>query len=404
MYLFPRIETQFSKIKGDGLLFFIVSNSNEANRDNFNQSNILGYANVIVSENIAEIIELQSENNNYRIQEHLLRYIFNFFLLKILKIKIDLANPNWKSNIDFYINLGFANPEKNIDETMSLTLVDKINIEETSIQLNNLISSLVSKKCKLKIYFGKTLANTLASYLKKPYEVAGKIFIGRYENGIGILGFNTETLIKGDQQNFVVALPENAPISFHTHPDICYKEFGCFLGWPSGPDMRSIPYKYLQNDDILVHFVISSEGIWLIHPTVQFQQLMRSLKQASDETCGFSLLESILNTFTFFEQGRQYELVQPTERHVVKKQFLKIAKHFKISDLASNIPELQQYCSQYITKDALLFNVDIIKWKKFSTDEGVNLSFDYIPDPEGGLSCFIPINLSLILSQMTNDF
>lgn len=65
-------------------------------------------------------------------------------------------------------------------------------------------------------------------------------------------------------------------------------------------------------------------------------------------------------------------------------------KNYKLSNLFADVPQLNQDCKTDVSEDTQLFNVSLIKWKRFSesAEEGVQLTFDYVSDIPGGLSPF----------------
>ena len=94
--------------------------------------------------------------------------------------------------------------------------------------------------------------------------------------------------------------------------------------------------------------------------------------------------------FTNFENPRSAEAIDPIDRYNIGGQYLMTIKNYKLSNLFRDVPSLQENCQTEVKQDAQLYNVSLIKWKKFSetVDEGVYLSFDYVTDIPGGLSPF----------------
>ena len=151
---------------------------------------------------------------------------------------------------------------------------------------------------------------------------------------------------------------------------------------------------YLENRDILVHFVISSEGIWVIHLRPQFQRLLYELKnQYSTEECQKKLVEFIKRSFIFLEGQRRYEMISPADRAETRRKFIETSKNLKISDYRGT--EVEPACSPFIREDALLFDIDLIKWKTFESNK-VIMTFSYIADPVGGLPCLLPVDCAFL--------
>ena len=263
--------------------------------------------------------------------------------------------------------------------------------------------------CNLKVDFPKTLADTFMSYLTEPKEVGGKICISRYYRDsegadVAVLGFNTDELVSGKDGSFAVDIPPDkvSPFSFHTHPDVCYTSFGCFMGWPSGPDIGFVVHNYLQNRDILAHFVVSSEGIWVIHLRPQFQKLLYDLKNhvpgpethyLTTQNCQVKLVEFVNKSFVFLEGQRKYELIRPTERSQARKKFIETSQKLKISDYTGT--EVEAACAPFVKEDVLFFDIFLIKWNVFESNKVV-MSFSYTLDPAGGLPCILPVDCAAL--------
>lgn len=206
---------------------------------------------------------------------------------------------------------------------------------------------------------------------------------------MALIGLNSDNIQSGDEGS--VALPDKySPFVFHTHPDHITREFKAFISWPSGQDMMVVTLSFLQFRDQLVHFVASPEGLWSIHITPEFQRLLVTLRTKNSYPCSQSILNAIHKVFTQFESPRLAKEIEAIDRYNIGGQYLSATKNYKLSNLVADVPQLRQDCNSEVSDDAQLFNVSLIKWKRFSetADEGVYLTFDYISDIPGGLSPF----------------
>jgi hypothetical protein len=401
---YPQIESYvFTYVKPFKSILFFAMKEPFVTKTTFNGSTPIGFANVIIESNQVRVTPLLAIDND--VKTRLLEYIINFFTILII-IEVNLNDQDWFNDITFLSNLGFGDPTLNPsnNRTIDMKLVPSSNYIDT---LNKVMSIAQSAPllCKLKVFFPKTLANTLVSYLSEPNEVGGKICITRYaqdSNGtdIAVLGFNTSELVPGNKDSFTVNIPLDkvAPLSFHTHPDVCYTSFGCFLGWPSGPDIAFVVSNYLENRDVLAHFVVSSEGIWAIHLRPQFQRVLYELKnQYSTQQCQEKLVDFIQRSFVFLEGQRRYEMISPTERAETRKKFIETSKNLKISDYKGT--EVEYVCSPFVHEDALLFDINLIKWKTFESNK-VFMTFSYIMDPVGGLPCLLPVDCDRLSQEL----
>lgn len=397
---YPQIESYvFTHVKPVKSVLFFSMKEPFVTKNTFNASTPIGFANVVIESNQVRVTPLLAIDNGEK--KRLLEYIINFFTIPIV-IEVDLNNQDWFNDVTFFSNLGFGDPtpKPSNNRTIDMKLVPSFNYIDT---LNKVMSIAQSSPflCKLKVFFPKTLANTLMSYLSEPNEVGGKICITKYAQDsegadVAVLGFNTSELVPGNKDSFTVNIPSDkvAPLSFHTHPDTCYTSYGCFLGWPSGPDIAFVVSNYLQNRDVLAHFVISSEGIWVIHLRPQFQKLLYELKnQYSTQQCQEKLVEFIKRSFIFLEGQRRYEMISPVDRAETRRKFIDTSKNLKISDYKGT--EVELACSPFVREDALLFDIDLIKWKTFESNK-VIMSFSYIVDPVGGLPCLLPVDCAFL--------
>ena len=396
---YPQIESYvYTHIKPIKSVLFFAMKEPSVTKSTFNASTPIGFINVIIESNQVRVASLLAIDND--VKRRLLEYVISFFTIPIV-IEVDLSKHDLLNDVALLSKLGFGDPTPNPNNrTIDMKLMPSSNYIDIFNKVMNIVQSSPFL-CKLKAFFPKTLANTLISYLSKPTEVGGKICITRYAQDsegadIAVLGFNTSELVPGNKDLFTVNIPPDkvAPLSFHTHPDVCYTSYGCFLGWPSGPDIAFVVSNYLQNRDVLAHFVISSEGIWVIHLRPQFQMLLYELKnQYSTQQCQEKLVDFIKRSFIFLEGQRRYEMISPADRAETRKKFIDTSKNLKISDYKGT--EVALMCSPYVREDALLFDIDLIKWKTFESNK-VIISFSYIVDPIGGLPCMLPVDCAVL--------
>jgi hypothetical protein len=380
------------------VLFFAVKET-FVTKETFNSSTPIGFGNVIIESTLVRVTTLLGAD--YAVKRRLLEYMNNFFTVPII-VEVDMDNQNWLEDISFLSGLGFGDPTPNLNNNrvIDMKIVPGSKPADTLNTVMN-IAQQAPLTCKIKVNFPKTLASTLMSYLSRPHEVGGKICITRYGkdpqgDDVAILGFNTNQLILGDPTSHMVEIPadQQAPFSFHTHPDVCYTDNQCFIGWPSSADVYLMVAYYLRNVDILAQFVASSEGIWVIHMRPQFQKVLYELKNNSGtEVCADLLGKFILTSFLLMEGSRSYVTVSPEDRPSIRKKFIDISKNLKMSDYAGT--DVEKLCAPFIKEDVLLFDIELIKWKMFQT-KNVIMTFSYMLDPAGGLPCKLPVDCGFL--------
>jgi hypothetical protein len=384
------IQTGYNPTSNHKAVFAAVTSNFLITSSNFDTLDLFGCA-ILNLEN--KTIEYCTVNSN--LTKTKLLDVITYNVKDNIFIDMHISNPNFDVDANFLVKYGFIEP-KIITDKIRLKYVYRPPTKLTLMQIKSVVASLKSNVIVLNIFISKMVATTLSKCIKEIYEAAGNLSIIKYlENGAAVVGINSDDILSGNEGS--VSLPTKySPIVFHTHPDHITREFKAFISWPSGQDMMLVALSYLEYRDQLVHLVISPEGIWTIHLTVEFQKLLIKLRTNNAYECSKQILEAILYVFTVFENPRLTESIDVMERHTIGNVYLTTTKNYKLSTLFSDVPQLKDHCSSLkISKDVQLYDVSLIKWKRFSetSDEGVFLSFDYISDIPGGLSpFFFPFN------------
>lgn len=310
-------------------------------------------------------------------------------------LNMQIDNPNFDIDAVYFVKYGFIEP-KIINGVIRLKYVKRPAKQLTLMQIRSIASSIKpTNLIVLNIFIPKVVATTLSKCLKEINEASGNLSIVKYmENSIALMGLNSDNIKSGAEGS--VDLPDKySPFVFHTHPDHITREFKAFISWPSGQDMMVVALSYLQFRDQLVHFVVSPEGLWTIHVTPEFQTLLVQLRARNSLDCSQGILGAIHKVFTWLETPRSALEIEAIDRYNVGSEYLMTTKNYLLSNLFNDVPQLNEDCKADVSRDARLFNVSLIKWKRFSEtkEEGVHLTFDYITDIPGGLSpFFFPFN------------
>jgi hypothetical protein len=377
------IRTDYNPISNNRMAVFAAVTSNTLiTSNNFDVLELFGCAIFNLENKTIEYIKTDSNLTKTKLLDVITYNLKNDDVF----IDMYISNPNFDVDATFLVEYGFVEP-KVITDKIRLKYVIRPPIKLTLMQIKSVVASLKFNVIVLNMFISKVVANILSKCINEMYEASGNLSIIKYENGAAIIGVNSDDIINGTEGT--VDLPNKySPLVFHTHPDHITREFKAFISWPSGQDMMVVALSYLQYRDQLVHFVISPEGIWTIHVTTEFQKLLVKLRTINSYECSKSILEAILRVFTTFENPRLTKSVDAIERHTIGNTYLTTTKNYKLSNLYSDVPQLQEQCANLnILKDVQLYDVSLVKWKQF-TDEGVFLSFDYISDIPGGLSPF----------------
>jgi hypothetical protein len=365
------------------ILFVAVNSDNLITHDTFNECSFFGYG--IVNTITSSLETIMAQNNSKTIKVRLLDVVTHLFT-EDLYVNLYIENANFDVDVVFLVKYGFAEPTL-VNNSVVLKYVKRVLPETTLSVIQEIVGSIKTNLYTIKVFMPKVVAETLSKCVKFINEAAGIISLVKYdENGVGILGLNSENISEGGLD--AVAIPsQRAPFVFHSHPDKVTREYGAFISWPSGQDMRVVAAQYLADMDQLAHFVIGPEGIWIIHLTPGFQTILQILKTTQNISCGEAMLNAIYETFTKFDYARDIS-TDPIERYKVSDEYMSAVKHYRVSNLFSDVPVANDICKPQLQEDVRLFDVNLLKWKQFEKG-GVTLSFSYILDVRGGLSFFI---------------
>lgn len=317
---------------------------------------------------------------------------------------IDLRNPLWEGVLKLYVSLGFKNPKitkrSSMDKPISfkaLRLVKNIrenDLEQNKILLianelrNDYLASLADTSF-IKIIIPKSLCLALKNaYINKGREYAGIFLVDSKRNienfDFYSLAYPVDSQTGGSWTHFIVNSPRNFAFSFHTHPDICYSRVNCYIGWPSGMDMRFVTECY--DLGTRKHFVITKEGIYSIQMTKQFSGLWRLIKS---QDCKNIISYLIGEIFAQFEKFRQKEIIKlmnnlgllsPTgaDLHRITQttlmEYNKIVQQTTFHQLLKliNNKNFIKECIEYYkdVDDFILFNVSFANWQHIENGPG----------------------------------
>lgn len=305
-------------------------------------------------------------------------------LKKSIKLIIP-ASQHLDTKFQVALEVGFAFPEL-IHQDTHFVLPYRQSLFTTKLAVTKIYESLTSGQTSFSFIITPHLAKKLYDLLSRDTEVGGKIELESYTlNGEAILAFDIKTLVGGKTGS--VQIPTGA-ICFHTHPNICYEKTGCFIGWASGQDMMSVVEQYMSNKDVLIHLIPSKEGIWIISLTLEFQRVLKTLKDSGEVKCGKAILHTIKNVFEEAEKGRLIRKVKEEDQEKMYRKYIYLVNTYKIRDLLNNSPGATEQCSDLGGRDSLLYNVSLVSWATLQNPYYHKVVF--IPDETGGLPPFLP--------------
>ena len=378
---FSWMSEYFKKIK-QGVVV-LISNTT-ASLETIDIVNIIAYAALEFKKKKIKIITLVTTNTLIQDPEILLQvltrlvdFIKQTFYRSIVR-KVDISDVY---QINFYIAQNFTPvPEKNTSTKVYLMYTSDYDQNTTTISNNIVFNTEINAQL---IKFPTTLAKKLSLFVQLNYEVGGNICIDSIEHinaeDVLVLGLKPDRVVKGDFANVSFPFEDFTPFSFHTHPDITIVIGNTqrYISWPSGLDIRAILTSFLYKQNLLAHFVVTSEGIWVIYVTVAFQKFLSNLAVLYKNDLS-DIINNIGDVYATVEKYRITNFIDPIHRNDIKKDFIEKSNTLTIKDLTS----VQE--KHYNGDNFLLFKLRLLTWKSLKKDKILKLP--YFVAPEAGLS------------------
>lgn len=396
---------------------FLLSNI-RLSRTNLDTAPVLGFAFITMSKKRVKILKLFAGVE--QTAGTLLRQIKTSTSLPIV-VELDFVNGDNESKnmYNFYISHGFKIGKKKPWEKDYIVYISSDiqnqNLNASSLltppaMLTNINSNLVVMDkmlfTNLIVKFPISLSATLSPLVQKKYEVGGNICIsslsehpsdtvkknyGGHDEAVSASGavnvltlsFRSENMVQGPLINQTtpgaVEIPANllTPFSFHTHPDICTSVYGSYIAWPSAADIIAVVSSYISFSNVLAHFVVTADGIWVIYITPPFQKFLCDLRNSNN----FDMLELLISRlqthYMTVEHYRSSNFIEPALRYKIKNEFIRESNNLLMNTVAKEMGVL------YTGENFNLFKLKLLKWKRL-TSRDVFLKFPYFIDPPGG--------------------
>ena len=376
---YPRFSWMSDYFNGKTGAVVLVSDT-PATLDILDNVNIIAYAVLIFKK---KRIEIETINTTSAVQQRdvfleVLTYLLNFIkrvVYKSIAVTVDISDID---QINYYDANGFTPvPQKNTNTKLYLMYISSHSIRKNPIDgvPNAEINAQLVK-------FPTSLAKTLSEFVQLNYEVAGNICVEYIEKKnreeVLVLGLNTENVVKGETGDVNLYYEDFSPFSFHTHPDITLvmDSIQRYISWPSGLDIKSILSSFLNKINVLAHFVVTQEGIWVIYVSVAFQKFLSNLSVFYKN----DLVDIINNIGDIYQQVEKYRIsnfIDPIYRKDIRKDFINKSNSITIKDLNS----IQE--KHYLGDNFFLFKLRLLTWNKLKKD--IILKFPYFIDAEAGL-------------------
>ncbi len=278
------------------------------------------------------------------IMKHILRGMMEKIPAGIIWLGIDLNNPQFNAVLHLYASIGFEPTEilfqspgglKSPSPILGLVftktkgllptpdkaiIIQRENVAKSIVQQYRLRSQIpppmnisppvpTKSLCTTKFYILPQLIKQIKQYYieGQSVEFGGSMVPSSRGDGSYVLGLanrikGTRTPVYTDTGNITMEYRTEIPesyITWHTHPLICYREFGCYIGWPSGQDMSIMVNRYLDGPQI-AHILYTNEGIYIIQLSIPMSQTLLNISP----DCSYNISQLIWFYFSHLEQHR----------------------------------------------------------------------------------------------------
>ena len=373
---------------------------------------IVGYLVAVVFDDMNEIYDVcvAKDQRGLGSGKNLIKSIITRSIRPKIWLGIDVKNGMWNAVLKLYVRNGFLEPTpgqttphgKTTDITfVGLTWSGNNNpsqdqIDSTIQKANKYKKLALERACSNRFVMSRSLLVKIKdAFIDKEREFAGIFRILCYdEQQRAILGLETSSIIEGDQETSTVSAPEgNYYSSYHTHPNVCYAKFGCYIGWPSSRDMSNVFGQYVHHG-IIINMVFSREGVYIVSLTPAFQVIAQLLRDSPE--CIEHVYDAIKDRFrlskTFGELIRKEAIA--TEKDLARKlqKYHSDVSSYSLSMLVKEISEMNKYGFEGAQKltgcladakfkgNPIIFSAKFFDWGYISNRESLEFSISYAED------------------------
>ncbi len=334
---------------------------------NENVNNIQGFLRLELYRDHIEIYDVCTGENHRR--QGVMHALFENMLevspiqYKMFWLGVAFDNPDRDKAINFYLKNGFAFNNTTFTTPSNIKLRSPVlsfthKRGELNTKTLNIYSALSDLECNFIFLFNWVDMIIIQNNVHNlNVEAGGTMNIIPQRNYI-LLTPNLANIVYGDPNTLSVNTPQYY-VSWHSHPDICYVKYNCYIGWPSSVDMKSIYHEYLSGG--LLHFVFTAEGLYAIKLSKEAMKFMYMIYYNSKWT--ESLGELINDRFYYAELHRGGDLFSDNrERSSRITEFLQKANNFTLRDyiVNPNNPKESTFLMFLGNKDYSKINRDVI--------------------------------------------
>lgn len=342
-----------------------------------NVDTVLGYA--LMNMDTDELLYIS--NASFKIQSNIMISIQKL-LKDVFSYRLMIDEPNFNAVKTFLVDHGFLDPVyDSTTKSIILTCYPHMPKSATITAINKIVSAIKSDSNKIMFVVPGAVAQLMIKTLDYMTEAFGSISITRINSaGEAILGLSYSDITSGSADRVVAEFKTN--ISFHTHPDVLTTEHGVYVSWPSANDVKVFTRHFVNSDyPQLMHVVVSPEGMWVMKLTIQFQALLRILIKFGLETCIDQILDGVNEKLAPYDVIRSTVSVPAHDRNIQRKEYLSTVNGITLRAVAP--PDVCNVARKYYK--STLYQIELIKWQRFTEQEPVQIFCEYIPDPTHNL-------------------
>lgn len=176
------------------------------------------------------------------------------------------------------------------------------------------------------------------------------------------LDIDKKTIVEGHNHSFKVNLhapmPKTHQVSFHTHPNLCYKKLACALGPPSMADYNVAFQRIVAGE--AAHMVVTLEGIYVVRmyekSLLFFRGLLEHFRNPGQgimemQTCIASLVQNTMAELENARFGKFHGVTRTGQNQTIKYTTPNGTTHntanFALRNYGpNNMRRLQEYSKQ----------------------------------------------------------
>src|SRR5690606_3194368 len=143
----------------------------------------------------------------------------------------------------------------------------------------------------------------------------------------GKLGLYFKDLTEGSKETFSVDFMPKTRIIYHTHPRYAYENQKTYLGWPSSQDMKNT-FSLYYIKGVVLHLVITVEGIYFIHLNPWFQKSSRHISKK----CRVLIEQIIFHHFLYNSEVAEVNRAKPFPEQQFNNYF-RFVNNFTFNEL-----------------------------------------------------------------------